>query len=521
MISRGILIGWFEESMLRRLRAIGLAFSCAGLLSGIAYPRALPFSTRTTINVRSLGARGDGRYVSNADVEAGSRELISATAQFQASDVAKPIVVVGAGEVVSGKPNPLVTKIAAVNGPESVTLAVPAVNSATKTWASWGTDDGPAIRKALNATSAGSTTIYFPAGVYRITEVLSLNSSAVRLRGDGVQSVLVMGTVYSSKTSPQDSGDGLPLIFIGQPKGPALSEIEIDHLKFANVGTQVHNPVNGAGLIQALDNATIRNIKIHDLTIETASRCGITLAAQTDGYEIYNVNVVGGLHALYLAGQGRNGYIHDNVLYNVSSLAHLYNSLGIVLKNQRYVRVIHNRIANYGMYGVLLTPEFSDEQIVVDSNIITDVGSGIGVGGENEVTLSNNKIDGTQHYGIWVYGVDPGKVTQQIRIVNNVIQRTAGYGIVAERVNKGHLADVVLQGNKLYDCEGGVQLNGLQGSNVVANNTVTSSSVRKKLLGFYLLYLESSNTTFSHNTSTNYVTSQVPSNILSPNNILR
>lgn len=474
------------------------------------------------INVRDYGARGDGGYVSDAAIAAGSNQLTSPSGRFRTADAGKPIVVLGAGPVINGKPDPLVTTIATVMGPRTLRLAGPAATGATAAWASWGTDDGPAIEKALDvAASAGSATVYFPTGIYRSTEVLTLNSSNVRLQGDGTESVLLMGTVYTSKTSAQDPGDGLPVLFIGQPQGPALSNIEIDHLKLANVGSQVNNPVNGTGIIDALDNATISNIKIHDLTVETASRCGITLAATTDAYEIYNVNVIGSLHAFYLCGRGTNGYVHDNTLYNVPSLAHLYNSLGIVLKNQRNVRVIRNKIADYAMYGVLLTPEFSDQQIIVDANIITNVGSGIGVGGEKAITVSNNDIDGSQHFGIWVYGTHPDKVTQQIRIVNNVIRRVAGYGIVAESRNKGHLADVVIQGNRLYECEGGIQLNGLQGSNIVDDNTVTSSSVRKKLLGFYLLSLDSSTTKFSRNTSTNYIKSEVPSNILGPNNVLK
>jgi Right handed beta helix region len=173
------------------------------------------------------------------------------------------------------------------------------------------------------------------------------------------------------------------------------------------------------------------------------------------------------------------------------------------------------------MYGVLLTPEFSDQQILVDANIITNVGSGIGVGGEEAITVSNNAIDGCQHFGIWVYGTHPDHVTQQIRIENNVIRRVAGYGIVAESRNQGHLTDVVIQSNRLYECEGGIQVNGLQGSNIVDDNIVTSSSVRKKLLGFYMLRLDASDTKFSRNASMNYLTSEVPSNILGPNNALK
>lgn len=474
------------------------------------------------INVRDYGARGDGGYVSDAAIAAGSSKLTSPSGRFRIPDAGKPIVVLGAGPAINGKPDPLVTTIAAVMGPQTLRLACPAATGATGTWASWGTDNGPAIKKAFDvAALAGSAVVYFPTGIYRSSEVLTLDSSNVHLQGEGTESVLLMGNVYTSKTSAHDSGDGLPVLFVGQPHGPALSNIEIDNLKFVNVGSQVEDKVNGAGLIEAPDYATVSNIKIHDLTIETASRCGITLAADTDTYEIYNVDVIGGLHAFYLAGGGRNGYVHDNTLYNVPSLAQLYNSIGIVVKNQRNVRIIRNKIADYAMYGVLLTPEFSDQQILVDANIITNVGSGIGVGGEKAITVSNNAIDGCQHFGIWVYGTHPDNVTQQIRIENNVIRRVAGYGIVAESRNQGHVTDVVIQSNRLYECEGGIQVNGLQGSNIVDDNIVTSSSVRKKLLGFYMLHLDASDTKFSRNASMNYLTSEVPSNILGPNNVLK
>jgi parallel beta-helix repeat protein len=143
------------------------------------------------------------------------------------------------------------------------------------------------------------------------------------------------------------------------------------------------------------------------------------------------------------------------------------------------------------------------------------------VGGDSDITVSNNQINGMQHFGIRVFGVRPDKMIHQIRIINNVIRDVEGYGIAVSKINGGHLGDIAIENNQLFECNGGIQVNGAEGTNTIRNNAVTSSSIRKGLLGYYLLNLDSSSTSFSHNTSTNYAISQVPPNVVSRNNILQ
>src|ERR1700730_6292686 len=116
-----------------------------GVLTLIASAVDLPrtpaaFSLSAPINVRDYGARGDGGYVSDATISAGSNQLTSASSRFRTSDAGKPIVVVGAGLMINGRPDPLVTTIAAVTGPGTVHLAAPAATHAESAWTAWGTE---------------------------------------------------------------------------------------------------------------------------------------------------------------------------------------------------------------------------------------------------------------------------------------------------------------------------------------------------------------------------------------------
>lgn len=122
-------------------------------------------------NIRSRGAVGDGKIVTDGAMTSGSAVLTSATAPFVPGDVGKVIQVKGAA--ATGVTT-LVATIASYTSATSVTLSASASTTVTSAQVMWGTDDTAAIQASIDAAvtyaqnNAGMATVFVPpaAGFY-------------------------------------------------------------------------------------------------------------------------------------------------------------------------------------------------------------------------------------------------------------------------------------------------------------------------------------------------------------------
>ncbi len=463
-------------------------------------------------NVKNYGTKADGRYVDDGTIQAGSRLLTSAAGIFTPGDVGKPIHILRAGPSANGRVDPLRTTIVAVRNATSVELAAPAQTSASNVRVSWGTGNHDFIQNAINAAAAGGGTVYIPAGTYRISRVLTITSSNIRLTGDGDASIIYMSDVYDLRDGgPRNQGDGKPNLFVGV-KGTPISNIEVDHLKFVNSGREINNPINGDGLLRTGDGV-VNNFKFHDLAVETTSRCGITQAAMTDGFEIYNNRITGGLHGFYITGQASNGYVHDNRLTDSrppNRIRH-YDSVGIVVKNQKNTRVTGNTVDGY-QYGILIA-ELPELHVTIEHNTILHSQLGISTNMGTDMVFANNTID-TAGTGIWIRATAP---IDHLKILNNTIRNVpTSWGIYVQKYLKGTIANVDIQGNKLEDCYNGLQFIGVDGSNVISDNTMIASHI-KGGAPFSIGNL-SGTTKLTNNTATGYQKSAIAANVVQSRN---
>lgn len=116
-------------------------------------------------NVRSYGAKGDGKCVTDGAMTSGSATLTSATAGFTMADVGKVIQIKGAA--ASGVTS-LVTTIQAYTNSTTVTLAASASTTVSSAQVLWGSDDTAAIQAAINAAvtyaraNSGVATVFLP-----------------------------------------------------------------------------------------------------------------------------------------------------------------------------------------------------------------------------------------------------------------------------------------------------------------------------------------------------------------------
>ncbi len=514
-------------------------------------PRLVP----SRYNVLDYGAVADGKYADDVRITAGSTQLTSSSADFSPADVGKTIWVLGAGGQVNEPAtnthgpytgyDPLEAAIVAVNSATSVTLSNAALttagpnnpNYADAGHATWGTDNTAALQAAINAAaSAGGGSVYVPAGTYAIFgEYLDIASSNVRLHGDGPRSVIYQGGVATSRTS-YDTDDGDGIVLVGSTTPVSISSIEIDHLYLKNAGTVVHDPINGVGVIDLYDYNTVSNAYIHDNIIYTASRVGIGSGAVADHLVIQRNDIYGGIHGLYLAGNGASVLVTRNVLINLPSLYTLGNSQGMSIKRHTNFTISYNAVRNYAndiAFDEAFLPGEGDG--IVSDNTVDNTGL-LGVLPANDIGIKllygsdlrvdRNAVVNCSNFGIYVGATVP---MDHLSIKDNHISwssdsnNSTSSGIAIGSFPSGTIADVSLVGNLISNAGSyGIHLNGVQGINTIAHNTVQRPMLLATGVGFRIVNAppRDSNdlTSLIGNTTVNFPTESIDPNVVQKRN---
>lgn len=188
------------------------------LLLSVLMCGAVSAQTSAVRSVKDFQAQGDTLMGGDGAMNASATAFTSDSAQFVAGDVGKAIGVAGAGP---GN-DYLVTTIAAFSGPNSITLANPALRMVRKAVYWYGRyDDTAAINAALDwacAKGFQSRNLFFPQGIYRHSaplvcglqppETLPIRSAGIY--GDGPGAMLLntgAGTGGLLLTTGKNSGD--------------------------------------------------------------------------------------------------------------------------------------------------------------------------------------------------------------------------------------------------------------------------------------------------------------------------
>jgi hypothetical protein len=232
-------------------------------------------------------------------------------------------------------------------------------------------DDLPAILKALAAMrAAGGGSLYFPAGIYPISDRIEFpgEPSGARVYGDGDSSILRADTGGLSDgnggTTP-----GHDMLYLRDLQG-----VTVDHLRFE--GSHVFNKHTNEGSAILLNNTA--NVQVHSCSFYGAG-FGLQEAPLTRGTLFTNNQVL---------DWGRVGYFvegHCQVLDN------LFQSTDPGPDYDEFV-------SSHGMY--------------IHSNA-------------QEVTIKGNTYRGIRYYGIQIYGKDYNSTTKDILIQGNTFENNA------------------------------------------------------------------------------------------------
>lgn len=168
---------------------------------GLAASSTLPF------NVKSYGAKGDTKTVSDGVTTGSSPTVTSATASWTQADVGKRFF---ATQASNGNPTCGETTIQSVTNSTTAVLAQNCNFSLTGDTFVWGTDDTAAIQSAVNAlvaTTYGGT-IYFPAGGYyckaagqACIQVGTQPFTSIGIIGDGSAATVIFASAGSTPAS--------------------------------------------------------------------------------------------------------------------------------------------------------------------------------------------------------------------------------------------------------------------------------------------------------------------------------
>ncbi|WP_405673258.1 hypothetical protein [Streptomyces sp. NBC_01530] len=240
------------------------------------------------------GAKGDAQVVGDAAMGSGTAVLTSATANFKASDVGKPISVKGAA---AAGVTTLVTTIASRQSSTQVTLNAANASGGAVSGAAaiWGTDDTAAIQAAVDAAEAYLAThtyaqIYFPPRPYIVAGALNTSKSGngqivfgvypttgnkkiLDFRGetDGAAAVR-----HWQQTVPQFAGSCL--ISLGVY---ASTSAQITSLNAAGNPGVISGPTEGSGYGASANFSNIMPVLKNLAILTTHSSFGLTYGAAT------------------------------------------------------------------------------------------------------------------------------------------------------------------------------------------------------------------------------------------------
>src|SRR5579875_6609 len=421
-------------------------------LAALLLLNSLCAAQQTVYNVHDYGVLGRARHVSDGAMTAGSTELISESANFSTADINQAISVLGAAKqeitgVGSVSGAPLLTTITGVVNARTVTLAAPAVASVAGASVTWGPDDTKAIQTLIeHVQSSGGGTIYFPAGLYRVSSAafapaLTIRGSNVRLTGASASAAILFnseiafnaqkinGVIYSDQR-------GAPVLYInagGADAPAAVSNVEVDNLTLEDNGRDYNYAVvgpEGPGVLGTQTwpdgKSSINNFTFRHLVIRTNYLCGINVDSLGSGYSIQGSTIISnGNHLMYLAGAATNGSVTDNTLLGGTVIGTGAPRIGIAVKNS-YLTIARNYIDHVQFAGILLgeSPNVPVNNVKVENNILADLTpsgtAGIFISWASDAAITGNTVSDSTNPAIMLW---TGQSISNVSITRNILAK--------------------------------------------------------------------------------------------------
>ena len=346
------------------------------------------------------------------------------------------------------------------------------------------TDDTAAIQAALDA----SASVYFPEGVYALSDQIELNSGQ-KLHGDGYESVLL------------STGTNKNIVY-----GDNVSHIEIASLFFQGNATGTGTAGHGIRL------ETVLYINIHDCYFDgignTTGYAG-NISGDTCSFAIITQNIFLGTSGGSQTGAdigfgdfGKQCIITNNISYSNQDAMVSLAAIGVTFRDNQnhvvsnnigirrdintsrsgilityndeaaYTSVTGNILYNWIWNGIYIQSATSNTErsggLTIQGNVVrycggdnTTIGSGIYLSGNNGLACTGNLVEYTCYDSSEVYrgnlndGIRIQNSASNISVVGNVIRKGKGAGASLQPLTGFQQRDIVLSQNVFEDNESG------------------------------------------------------------------
>jgi hypothetical protein len=444
----------------------------------------LPLSTPWVFDVRSYGAVGDGKFVTDGAMGSGVAILTSASGKFASTDVGKSVLVLGAA---AAGITTLVTTVASYQSATQVTLNASnsSGGSVSSALVMWATDDTAHIQSAVTAALAyaatnGSAVVRIPTGsglFYGVAGALvtgspTLGNSQITLGTPVVTSANKVNLTFEGvangsglqhwqQTSPQLNGSTLVSFGVFASSGAQNTSITANGNACVLGGPAQPGGFGVSPGVFSNMLVTLRNLSI----LTTHSSNGLTYSA-VDFSGLAEANLENFAYGTTATVVG-NWYVSPSGFANGLSIGVLMPANG---NND------NNRCANVSCHGGYTFGFFATEHTVVDRicllycwSALCPVGQYFGsVGSTHSICIQQASIEGCTNVvnfiGVGSGGVGPWLFANIDTEVSNptFADRTSGTGLNAA------LGTVVLTG--LYTPTS-VTVNAPTGLKIISNQT--------------------------------------------------
>ncbi|MDY8137553.1 sialate O-acetylesterase [Aquimarina sp. 2201CG5-10] len=165
------------------------------------------WNTPKDFYITNIGAKGEGRIISDGNITIGTNEFTSSSAGFTSSDIGKTIAIVGANTTPANGAV-LTTTISSVTDSNTITISTNALATVTNTNTIIAYDDWNAINNALTLRNQKPGILYVPNKTFYHSAVQQSNVSSVppsgwRL-GDGINDITLEFLGGSFQLIPHD-----------------------------------------------------------------------------------------------------------------------------------------------------------------------------------------------------------------------------------------------------------------------------------------------------------------------------
>jgi len=312
-------------------------------------------------------------------------------------------------------------------------------------------DDTEAIKKIFSNITAKNTKVFFPSGIYKITQTISLPSH-VKLQGTGDDSCLIMGKSLKNGIFSAFSQENITIVNLSfEGTNTNLNQDSTERILFFDKCLDIK--IEGCNLSktiiaiqgQGCINMSVANCYIHDIKHRSDFSQGYGIL-----FNLSSSNVVAelnrfykiGRHAVYISSGTSNAVIRKNLVDGCESCA-----IGVYSKSTQKasenVEILENNIRNVNGHvsprGISIA--VFCKNIIISKNILHNIQQyGIAIEGgaleymehnPSNIIIVENAIGDCRDAGIWVVNASGIKVQKNnINAVFGIVAKTAGKFLV-------------------------------------------------------------------------------------------